>query len=312
MAQEYKHIQLTLGDYSLASELGIYYIDFTDSLIHYESDFYGDKDKNGIPMVGKGKDARYYPINIAQYGLLLHALWVKTAAPEYLKKMALCVDIIWDLRIENASHCIWRHEVESERHQLAKGWPSAMAQGQCISLFLRYYQITKEEKYLHSAEKAFQFMHEVLTDDGGVRNFDKQGNLWLEEYPTPTAKGGPSCVLNGFIYALWGVYDLYRVTKNQQAKEDIDACIQTLKNTLHEFDTGYWSLYDRYTWELVRYYYQKNVHVPQMEVMYKLTGEELFQTYYKRWKKTVNPLNFLFVQFMYRLRPRLIRLGWIK
>lgn len=312
MAQEYKNIQLELGDTSLSTELGIYYIDFTDSLVHYESDFYGDKDENGIPMVGKGKNASYNPINLAQYGLLLHALWIKTKEESYLQKMKLCVAILWKLMIEDEYYCVWRYNYESSRHSLSKGWPSAMAQGQCISLFLRFYQIVHDEKYLVASQKAFQFLLEVTTDKGGARNYDKEGNLWLEEYPTPNEKGGPSCVLNGFIYALWGLYDLYRVTKNPIVKQEIDACVLTLKNTLHKFDVGYWSLYDCYTKELVRYYYQKNVHTPQLEVMYHLTNEPLFGQYARKWKKTVNPINFAFVQLMYRIRPRLMRLGLIK
>lgn len=304
MAQEYKHIQLEKGDTSLSSKLGIYYIDFTDSLIHYESDFYGDKDKDGIPMIGKGKDAKYYPINIAQYGLLLHGLWLNNKDENTLSKMKACVRVIEQLMTENEKYCYWEHATINSRFGLQPGWTSAMAQGQCISLFLRYYQITKEEKYFISAQKAFRFL-EVPVAEGGVRAYDKEGNLWLEEYPSPEQ---PSCVLNGFIYAMWGLYDLYRVTKNEKVKEDIDNCVLTLKNTLSKYDVGYWSLYDQRTKELVRYYYQKNVHVPQMEVMYDLTGEEIFKTYYKKWKKTITPFHYALVLVMYRVRPRWFKL----
>lgn len=305
MAEEYKHIQLEKGDTSMSPQLGVYYIDLTNSLIHYESDFYGDKDENGIPMTGTGADAQYYPINIAQYGLLLHAIWLKEKEDSYLQRMKNCVDVIWKLKAENEKHCYWQHDSYKPRFDLTPGWTSAMAQGQCISLFLRYYQITKEEKYLESSKKAFQFMKDVSVSEGGVRAYDNEGNLWLEEYPSPKK---PSCVLNGFIYAMWGLYDLYRVTKNEEVKEEIDACVKTLKNTLHKYDVGYWSLYDQRTKELVRYYYQKNVHVPQMEIMYDLTQEPIFMKYYKKWKKTVTPFHYAFVFIMYRIRPRWLML----
>jgi len=114
--------------------------------------------------------------------------------------------------------------------------------------------------------------------------------------------------LNGFTYALWGLYDLFRVTGDTKVKEDIDACVQTLINTIHKFDVGYWSIYDQYTYELVRYYYQKNVHVPQVDVMYELTGEEIFAHYRDKWMKTVNPINYFIVQIMYRVKPRVLKL----
>ena len=107
---------------------------------------------------------------------------------------------------------------------------------------------------------------------------------------------------------MWGLYDLYRVTKDEAVKSEIDLCVSTLKNTLHKYDVGYWSLYDQRNSELVRYYYQKNVHVPQMEIMYDLTGEEIFQMYYKKWKRTVTPFHYSLVFIMYRVRPRWLKL----
>jgi hypothetical protein len=300
MPEEYKHIKLAIGDTSMNEKLGVYYIDFRDSLIHYESDFYGDKDANGIPMVGVGKDAQYYPINIAQYGLLLHAQYLQEKSATALTKMGHCVAILCTLMTQEGDTMVWRHDKAMSRFKLKPGWASAMAQGECISLFLRWYQITDETKYLEYAQKAYDFM-KIPTSEGGVRAYDQAGNLWLEEYPAPD---GPSCVLNGFIYALWGLYDLYRVTGDKAVKEDIDACVETLKNTLPQFDVGYWSIYDQYTFELVRYYYQKNVHVPQLYAMYDLTQEPLFLKYAKKWEKTVNWRNYLLVQIMYRVLPR--------
>lgn len=300
MPEEYKHIKLVLGDTSMKEELGTYYIDFRNSLIHYESDFYGEKDANGIPMTGVGDAAKYYPINIAQYGLLLHAQYVAEKSESALKKMAHCVNILCELMTTECDTIVWRHDTYNNRFNLKPGWASAMAQGECMSLFLRWYQITKDAQFLDYAQRVYAFM-KIPTSEGGVRAFDEAGNLWLEEYPSPD---GPSCVLNGFIYALWGLYDLYRVTRDQEVKADIDACVQTLQNTLHQFDVGYWSIYDQYTFELVRYYYQKNVHVPQLYVMHQLTGIPLFEQYAKKWKKTVNWRNYLLVQIMYRVLPR--------
>ena len=136
--------------------------------------------------------------------------------------------------------------------------------------------------------------------DGGVRRYDNDGNLWLEEYPT----NEPSLVLNGFIYALFGLYDLFRVTNLERVKEDIDLCVKTLRENISKYDTGYWSLYDQLHGELVKYYYQKNVHVPQLEALYDLTREDIFNHYAVKWKKTVTPVNFAFVQIMYRVLPR--------
>ena len=88
---------------------------------------------------------------------------------------------------------------------------------------------------------------------------------------------------------------------------DIDRCLLTLKRNLHRFDARYWSLYDLQRRELVRYYYQKNVHVPQMAVLHRLTGNPVFGDYQRRWERQLTPLNFMLVHVMYRIKPRLER-----
>ncbi len=137
-----------------------------------------------------------------------------------------------------------------------------------------------------------------------MRRYDAEGNLWFEEFPSAR----PAFVLNGFIYTVFGLYDLYRVTGSATVKEDIDRCIETLVTNLPRFDTGYWSLYDLQRKELVRYYYQKNVHVPQMAVLYRLTGNPIFEEYRRKWQSQLTPLNYLFVRLMYRVKPRMDRL----
>ncbi len=113
-----------------------------------------------------------------------------------------------------------------------------MAQGELISLYLRLWQALDRPSLLESARKAYRFM-QVPVEEGGVRRWDEHGNLWLEEYPSEE----PSLVLNGFIYALLGLYDLYRVGREPEVQQDIDTCVDTLVARLPDFDSGYWSNY---------------------------------------------------------------------
>jgi len=198
---------------------------------------------------------------------------------------------------------VWWHHHYEPKYGLEPPWASAMAQGECISLYLRVHQATGDRTLLDAAVAAHRFLA-VDVADGGVRRLDAEGNVWLEEYPSRE----PSLVLNGFVYALFGLYDLFRVTRDPAVEADVEACLRTLRANLHRFDAGYWSLYDVQRAELVRWYYQKNVHVPQMAVLHRLTGESVFDEYRRRWEAQLTPLNFLFVRLMYRVRPRWARL----
>ena len=97
-----------------------------------------------------------------------------------------------------------------------------MDQGQALSFYIRYFQLTNNEYYLLQAEKIVAFF-DLNVEDGGFKRIDKNGNLWYEEYPSSE----PSYVLNGFIFALYGLIDFYRVTNDQKVKKTIDSCFST-------------------------------------------------------------------------------------
>jgi hypothetical protein len=300
--EENRNIQLFLGDVSLNENLGVYYIDLRPSIINYTNNIYnGGLDELGVPfMCGENKEIYYTAVNIAQYGLILHAEYRENKKNDVLEVMLNCAKKIEEISSHFNSECtVWYYYSKSSRYSMKYPWTSAMAQGQVISFLLRIHQITGEKHFLEIATKAYNYLS-IDFSEGGVKRIDKGGYAWLEEYPSDP----PSYVLNGFIYALFGMYDLYRVTKNSRIKNEINHYLLTLKNNIHRYDSGYWSYYDLLNFELVRYYYQNNVHVLQLEALYILSQEEIFIRYAKKWKKNLNIINFLFVQIMYRIQPR--------
>lgn len=297
------NLNLPAGNISLGSELGKYYQDFTQAIIHFDDKYFGDFDENGIPMCGFGKEATYNQIYIIQYGLILHDLIQKGIEVEqYSLKLKNCVEWMEKNEEETGDSIVWRNWYYDERYKLKSGWASGMYQGQAISLYLRYGQmIGKEDIYIEKAKRIYNFF-QITYEDGGVRRTDSQNHLWFEEYPSDS----PSFVLNGFIYTLFGFYDVWRVTKDPNVKLLIDECLNTLRNSLHLYDSGYWSVYDQLKKELATKYYHKNIHIPLMEILYGLTQEEIFLQYKKRWEKQLNSkINNIFVEVMYRVKPRL-------
>lgn len=304
MTEERKDITLGLGNVSLSENLGAYYIDMRPAIVHYTDNLYGGSfDANGVPMNTVAEGREYLPVTIAQYGFMLHADWLESGSAETMATLEHCLAVLEELKDEDDQRCVWWHRHYEERYGIEPPWASAMAQGELISLYLRLGQALERPGLMNTARKAYRFM-QVPVEEGGVRRRDERGYLWLEEYPSKQ----PSLVLNGFIYALFGLYDLYRVSGDENVKRDIDACIETLVARLPDFDSGYWSNYDLQKRELVRYYYQQNVHVPQLAVLEGLTGDPVFTHYRQRWERQLTRLNYLRVQIMYRVRPRMNRL----
>jgi len=301
MKEENKKISLKLGDVSWSNKLGIYYIDMRPSIIHYTDNIYdGGFDENGVPMINDGTGNLYYsPVNICQYAFMIQANFFEYKNEKDSQTLAACMMVLENTKTETETSVCWIQNNYNKRYDIQPPWVGAMDQGQALSFYARYYQITKEEHFLNQCKKIAAYF-EVDIQDGGFKRIDDNGNLWFEEYPSKE----PSYVLNGFVYALYGLIDFYRVNNDQKIKKIIDQCFITLKESIHLYDSGYWSYYDQLKKELVRYYYQKNVHVPQLESIYLLTNEKIFLKYYKKWKKTMNPINYAFVQIMYRVLPR--------
>ncbi|MFT6501836.1 MAG: hypothetical protein ACJASQ_001952 [Crocinitomicaceae bacterium] len=299
------NLSLPIGNVSLDEKLGKFYQDFTQALFHFDENYFGDFDAEGIPMSGFGEQAVYSQIYIVQYGLICHDLVIDGIDVElnkgYVKN---CVNWLLKNKEEHQGTTIWRNHYPNPRYDLKSGWVSGMYQGQVISLLLRYGQMFDQmDVVLPITQSAFEFF-DIEYKDGGVKRFDKNGLLWFEEYPGAE----PSFVLNGFVYTLLGIYDLWRVTKDPAVKNVIDECVKTLKESMQFYDSGYWSVYDQLNKELATKYYHKNIHIPLMEVLHNLTGEEIFDAYKKRWEKQLNSnFNRVWVQVMYRVQPRLRR-----
>lgn len=299
-------LNLGVGNISHDEKLNAYYQDITPAIYHFENNSMGDFDENGIPYLYDAKGRQYSIVYVIQYALINHDLMLRGVDAENKKRIIKkCLDWLEENSEVFQDSLVWRSDY-NEQYKLPKGWVSAMYQGQAVSLFLRAYQLFGQEKYLTAAEKAFEFFKYDYAE-GGAKRTDENGCLWFEEYPSAT----PSLVLNGYIYTMFGFYDLYRVTKNENAKHLFDECVKTLENNLHKYDVWYWSVYDQLKRELVSYYYQKNVHIPLMEIMYQMTGKEIFKKYAEKWTKNLNStFNKLIVKIMYRVQPRIRK--WTK
>ncbi len=197
-------VKQNVGKYYKISEIAGYYNDLTGKINSNTL-----LDENGIPIneISDGIKV-YFPISIFQYALGL-----------------------WDLSIENIENkeyqnhflklCNWIYD----NQQLNGSWDcfssigyktqsvSAMGQGEAISVLVRAYKLTGDEKWMKSVEKAVEFMLVPVAEGGVLR---KNGNeIFLEEYPG--GNGEKLSVLNGWIFSVFGLYD-YLIIRNDNVK----------------------------------------------------------------------------------------------
>jgi heparosan-N-sulfate-glucuronate 5-epimerase len=264
--------------------LGEYYMVFRQ-----KADYAGRFDGAGIPMLDyRGAiGAQYNPIAIAQWGLANYNRYSETQEDARRAKVLNAADWLCS-NLERNSHnlWVWNHHFDWEyRDTLKAPWYSGLAQGQGVSLLLRAHALTRSEEYIEAAERAFVPLTKLISD-GGVLFEDAEKQLWIEEYLVDP----PTHILNGFMWALWGVYDFWLVKKEEKAKTIVDRSMATLRKNLELFDTGYWSLYEQSSvpLKMLASPFYHRLHVVQLRVLTKLTGEPFFESVAQRWESYAN------------------------
>lgn len=178
-------------------------------------------------------------------------------------------------------------------------WVSAMGQGLCISLLSRVCYLMDNGKLastidlarddiLRSARSAVRPFF-LPTEHGGVRSLLFGKFIFFEEYPTRPS----SFVLNGFIYSLLGLHDLWSLTGDAEPKHLYDEGIKSLHECLSLYDLGRATAYDlthitsrNHMPNIARpsYHY---IHVQLLSVL-NLLEPGTFEEFLDRWWKYYN------------------------
>jgi hypothetical protein len=250
-----------------------------------KADYRGAYDSAGVPQLDYHGHIglQYNPIAIAQYGLGNYNLWRQSNDVARRQKFLRVADWLCAHLEPNAQGVsVWNHHFDWEyRDTLRAPWYSALAQGQGISLLVRAHKETADAKYLDVAQQAFVSFERPITQ-GGVAFTDEFGDLWFEEYLVSP----PTHILNGFIWALWGVYDYWLSTQDSSTRDLFSRGVRTLLHHVAGYDLGFWSLYEQSGTRLpmVASNFYHRLHIVQLRIMRYLTGEELFSTTADRWE----------------------------
>jgi len=274
-----------MNDLANYSKIDEYYMSFS-----YKADYAGDYDRNGIPQLNYRGDigVQYNPIAIAQWSLGNYNLWKQSNNKENYKKFIKGANWLNDnLKLNNKKVYVWQHHFDwTYKETLVSPWHSGLAQGQGLSVLCRAYNTTNNEDYLKSIENVYKSF-QVDVKDGGVTFTDKDGDIWIEEY---IMENQPTHILNGFIWGLWGIYDYWLLTKNDDIKIVFDNYVKTIEKNIMKYDNGYWSLYElsNLNINMIASTFYHRLHIVQLEILYKMSGKRIFMDISSKWIKYLN------------------------
>jgi len=167
----------------------------------------------------------------------------------------------------------------SHTYPLDPPWYSALSQGEAASFLVRAARTLDEPDLQAAAARAAK---PLVDSRFGLVAMTPEGPV-LQEYPTDP----PSHVLNGWIFALWGLYDLsVSAERPEPFKEAFDAGIAALCARLGLYEIARnWSRYDLFPHPVpnIASPFYHRVHIEVLTAMDALAHREAFVRYREKW-----------------------------
>jgi len=264
---DYYHLPQPKGAYMAKDAIKGYYND-----LRLKAYWKGERDEEGIPISVTSQGRKpYFPVTITQFALGHYDLWLETGDQRHLEEFLKAADWLLSSQDEQGG---W--DVFGQLSMDVISPYSAMAQGQAISVLLRAFLETKNEKYLTSTERALELMLLPVQKGGTARYVGK--DLFLEEVVTRD----PNTILNGWIFAIFGLWDYALFSRKGEAHEMLADTLATLERHLERYDRGWWSNYD-WRGAIASPFYHR-LHIALFQALVELTGREVFGAVAKRWE----------------------------
>lgn len=259
------HVNQDIGKFFTPGKINGYFNNLTEKVLN-------DPDTLKAQIIPVTTDERagevYFPIAIFQYGLGAYDLYLETKEKKYYDQFIRCVD--WAIERQEVSGA-WDNFgfIQSDAPY------SAMCQGEGCSLLLRAYKETKNMEFYNAAKKAIDYMLCPL-EKGGTTEY-KENEVYFYEYTNKP------CVLNGWIFALFGLYDLSLCCQDDIYSDSLKMTLNTLKKSLKKYDNGYWSMYDDDGLITSPFYHK--LHIAQLEALSLIDNDEVFEFYKEKFEK---------------------------
>lgn len=259
------HVEQGLGKSFVPGEIKGYYNDLTNKVILDPKTL---ENKELPKMQNERGEYIVFATTIFQYGLGCYDLMLQTNEDKYVNQFKKCVDWAFENQDEKGG---WNISAFAG----SKSPYGAMAQGEGASLLIRAYIYYKETKFFGAAKKAIDLMLMPL-DDGGTCKYSN-GELFLMEFMDLP------CVLNGWIFSQFGLYDFVTVSKERHYKELFDLSLDTMKKHIADYDNGYWSKYDEKKMIASPFYHK--LHIAQLSALMLIDNDCVWTTYYEKFFK---------------------------
>jgi hypothetical protein len=241
-------------------------------------------DNKGVPYV-------YYPEqNGITAGNQYNATIVANYAIDYYKNMGgedtsiktkfrNCIDwLIRSITYKNG-YALYQFNWQQPWYPKVKApFTSGMTSGRAIEAFSYAFQQTKDSSYMNHARALIKGFY-LPVQEGGFTY--KETNGWWYEEVADASLQTPR-ILDGHIYAIWGVRTYWQLTEEDSAAKVMNLGLDALKHRLSEYDGGNGKIYYDASHKPADKKYRK-ILLSQMKQLYDATHDDVFLNYYNKW-----------------------------
>lgn len=293
---DYFHRPDKLGNYFIDNKS--YYIDFT-SKVNWQGDFVDNIPVLYFPSLNKNV---YFPSMIFQYGLGSIDMYFKTMNDQYLKKINYVY--IWILDNIKSDYSFDNRFIELHKGIDYYSNNSAMTQGEAISFLVRAdkYGLVKNESVKTKELIKNIYKNMILpVERGGTAVYD-DNSVYFYEY----CRKDNLIVLNGWIFAIFGLYDYQQYFNTQDSY--LTGTLNTLEHDINDYiiKENKWSYYDNKK-RISSSVYQFT-HISQLNALYRLTKNKVFNDVYDELKMGYNLKNkvkYNFLKILDKLKDKI-------
>lgn len=234
----------------------------------------GETDSDGIPLniLLENRKKVYFATTIVQKALGHYDRWLLfNKKYDFAEFIRLCKWLVKN-QDTNGGWGVWENLGVKALTKY-----SAMTQGEGMSAMVRAWINTYNDEFRQCAKSAFALL--VLPIEEGGTSFFIEDDLFLEEVPVQPR----NTILNGWIFALMGLYDYYLIFDDSRAYDFFRRSLISLENHLADYDARYWSFYD-VRGRLASHIYH-NLHIAQLTALNMIEPAfENIRKYAKKWR----------------------------
>ncbi len=259
--------KLTDPDSSSKYAISYYPLSFRDRL--YQG-HYLDFDTEGLPMFpSKAGKLVHFCTGMCSFAFAHWEEFLLSGKQEHANHVIKVADYLIGMCEKRDNGSLMLLDYDSDERD--NGVPCAMNQGESISVLCRAFCLTQNKGYLEAALKmAIPFGYDYGPD--GVRGkLERNNTTWYLE--------GGKKILNGHIYALFGLADLAKISGDEWVLDYLENGILSVINAIEYFDNGYWSWYwlDKPLYIASAMYH--NLHICQLQALAAISGDKKLETY---------------------------------